>query len=120
MIEVSIAIRVVLLTGFEFVILGLLKSRVRFGTNRVKILLSQFRCKGAIEILWYNILHIKYKVYLNIPSLIQDLEYGIRKAIEGKGQPLCHLVMLNFMNKLVVYNIGVSWWSWCIILVSLL
>ena len=44
--------------------------------------------------------HVKDKVYANSPASIQDLKYRIREAIEDLGQPLCDLVMENFMKRI--------------------
>lgn len=44
--------------------------------------------------------HVKEKVYANSPASIQDLKDGIREAIEDIGQPLCDLVMENFMKRI--------------------
>ena len=44
--------------------------------------------------------HVKDKVYANSPASIQDLKDRIREAIEDIGQPLCDLVMENFMKRI--------------------
>ena len=44
--------------------------------------------------------HAKKNVFANRPASIQELKVGIHKAVDDIGQPLCNLVMENFMKKI--------------------
>ncbi len=44
---------------------------------------------------------MKEKFYTNSPASIQYLKVGIREDIEDIGQPLCDLLIENFMKRIL-------------------